>query len=75
LNVAEGRDGEKASTGHPRAEEDIPLEEPLSDSEREDIIQDLISTQRLAGIEVSYDEAAAALDAAYAEPLVKIDGI
>jgi hypothetical protein len=66
---------ENANTGNPSAKEDVFFEKPRSAEEREDIIQDLISTQRLAGVEVSYDEAALALDKAYAEPFPKLDGI
>lgn len=63
------------NSGDLKAKEDIPFEEPLSENEREQIIQYLISTQMLAGVEVSYDEAAAAVDQVYSEPFPKIDGI
>lgn len=66
---------ENVSSGDLEAKEDVPFEEPLSADEREQIIQYLISTQWLAGVEVSYDEASAAVDNAYAEPFPKIDGI
>lgn len=48
---------------------DHAVEKPLSAVEREELIQDLISTQRIEGIEVDYDEAAAVVDEVFAEPM------
>lgn len=45
------------------------IEKPVSAEEREAIIQDIISTQMLAGIEVDYELVAETVDQVFREPM------
>lgn len=49
------------------------VEEPLSADEREAIVRDVISTQRLAGIDMDYNTVAGIIDEVFAEPVPTIE--
>lgn len=52
-----------------RIEHEFNVEEPLSPEEREQIIQFVISTQMIEGIDLDYDRAAELIDKAYSLPM------
>lgn len=48
-------------------------ERPMTPVEREEIIQNTISSMRISGIEISYEQASRAYDKAMSKPLPKLE--
>lgn len=69
MKVAKSFEHENIQVLNQHVKKHAVYEKPLSAAEREELIQDLISTQRIEGIEVEYDEAAAVVDRVFAEPM------
>lgn len=75
MNVAKSFEHESVEVLNQYVKDNAVVEKPLSANEREEIIHYVISTQRIEGIEVDYDMAAAMVDKAYERPLSSWDSI